>query len=407
MNRYRFEPDERLIADAKSVIADCVAESESKTVSVHELAEEVLEALGTLVFLGREQDALDRKSQADLSWIFAEIGPSLAEALSEQLDDALAEISMLASELRELKEESRLETETLLVDALAARDRVELVLEGARVALGREPGLTLDLQVSLESFEQIVSPILWQTLPLGPRRAAKAYWCTPEMRPRLWWWHRGADLPYNALEQLETAALVIQAFPEAREELEQMIQSAEILHKAARFSSDLLPESQVAAVETAASGVPENVANVEEQIRSILSGMGDNLVFLLNESLEDLSCIGKCRMHDLVEAESADVSTSDEENGDFEINLLEHYGFDGLLRFVYDRNNKSYTVKDDFDEPGLAYFFKLYVYYKNVSRPLCYDAGTLPDTDWIVPVRFPESSEQIEKFVLVFDSRKK
>ncbi len=235
MNTLVYQPDKLLLAETRNLLDQCA----SKQGDI-DTAEAALEALGTLIFSGSADEARDRAARDDLSWLADEVGAVLGGTLAERLDDAMTAVAALAPKIRSAEPDSTGELEERLLKALAYRDKVELVLAGADVVFGVLPELPMELEVSLASFEDMVEPMLWQTLLLGPRREERSTWCAPKMRKRLWWWHRGADLPHDALEHLETAARVIHAFPEAREELERLIRSEELLQQmAARGAGEL------------------------------------------------------------------------------------------------------------------------------------------------------------------------
>ena len=112
-------------------------------------------------------------------------------------------------------------------------------------------------------------------LPLGSRRAALSMWAAPDWRPRLWWWHRGSDLPYTALTDLDTAARVINVFPEAREELERLLQATRDLDDIVRAGP---PRADVAPVRPRLFPHAENqlaAAGGVQDVFGLLSERGD------------------------------------------------------------------------------------------------------------------------------------
>ena len=245
-----WHPDEELLAEALKHLRDfardlrqtlrpqplplrpegAVEPETSQVATVTDL----LEAAGTVVFLGEKLSA-----RSLLSGLSKE--PGLASLVSQavrlliedSLEPRLGEMLRDVYDLRLTEEESRASMEETIVDALAERDRVELVLEGARCLLGLEPELDDETRAALLSFDETLSPELWRFLPLGTRRAARCAWAAPLFRERLWWWHRGCELPHKALEDVETAARVIHLFPKAREELDRLIQAERDIEKAA------------------------------------------------------------------------------------------------------------------------------------------------------------------------------
>lgn len=148
---------------------------------------------------------------------------ALAYLKPEQVLAAAENIVLRAPELLLLEDEALTKLEDELEQDLKTRDRVELVLIGARSVLGCDPELPLELETAILTFEGLLKEELWRLLPLGSRRAAAIVWAKPEMRQRFWWWALGEDLPQTALEDLSTSARIIHLFPKARQELESMI----------------------------------------------------------------------------------------------------------------------------------------------------------------------------------------
>jgi hypothetical protein len=216
-----WKPDEILLNETKRVLESLLeAAAKGRT----DVITGALEAFGTLVFLGRKEDAGQAVMKAG-----HEFKNSVLHALSdfqvEDLDRAAAEIALLAPDLAAIEQEDeRTDIEERIVEALAIRDRHELTVEGARAVLGKEPELSDDIQAAALSFDETIEENLWRILPLGSRRAARSVWAAPEYRSRLWWWFRGSDLSETALDDLATAARVIHLFPEARKELERLVQ---------------------------------------------------------------------------------------------------------------------------------------------------------------------------------------
>lgn len=241
-----WKPDEELLAaslaeieerakDVRSVLArtslpggELPLEEEEEAAWVQ--MADLLEAVGTVVFLGLGDMARDRLG--DLAGSPA--GCTLAVAAVRRLIEAglTSVLSGLMTDIYHLfpaEDREREFLEERIVDALAVRDRLELVLEGARLLCDHCPDLDEDTQADLASFDEVLRAELWRTLPLGDRRAARCAWAAPEYRGRLWWWSRGCDLPHTALQDMQTAARVIHLFPEAREELERMLQAEQDL----------------------------------------------------------------------------------------------------------------------------------------------------------------------------------
>lgn len=187
---------------------------------------DLLNAVGTVAFLGFGDTARDRLGDLAGSPDACDLATAALQDLIENnltrvLGGLMDDIYHLAS----VEDEDKEFLEERIVDALDERDRVELALEGARLLCGREPDLDEEALAALGAFDDVLRADLWRTLPLGDRRAARCAWAAPEYRERLWWWHRGCDLPHTALQDMQTAARVIHLFPEAREELERMLQA--------------------------------------------------------------------------------------------------------------------------------------------------------------------------------------
>jgi hypothetical protein len=207
----------------RKIIEECARSQDADM----EDAQDALVSLGTLVLMGKKEEAARLVRDPRLSWLEQWSGELLGDELAKELDEAAV---FLLQVLPALREEdgvpSRGLTDQVAV-AISARDRVESLREGAKLFLEGDPPESLDLQVAVEAFDQTLAPMLWRTLPLGKLREAQNELFAPELRHRLWWWNRGADLPHDALLHLETAARVIHAFPEARAELERLIAAEE------------------------------------------------------------------------------------------------------------------------------------------------------------------------------------
>ena len=159
---------------------------------------DLLDAVGTAVFLGasdtardRLGDLLDSRAACDLA------AAAVSRLIEESLSPALSGLMNDIYELVAAEDGDRECLEERIVDALAERDRVELAMEGARLLCGCEPELDDDSLAALASFDDLLRAELWRTLPLGDRRAARCAWAAPRYRERLWWWFRGCDLPHT------------------------------------------------------------------------------------------------------------------------------------------------------------------------------------------------------------------
>lgn len=218
----------RALARTLPSAAELPSEKEEEAVQVQMAG--LLEAVGTLVFLGLGDTVRDRLG----NMVGSPAATMLAVAAVRRLIEASLTpvLSGLMTDVYHLFQAEDGEKEFLeerIVDAMTERDRVELALEGARLLCGRDLELDEDTLADLGSFDEVLRAELWRTLPLGDRRAARCAWVAPGYRKRLWWWSRGCDLPHTALQDMQTAARVIHLFPEARAELERMLQAEQDL----------------------------------------------------------------------------------------------------------------------------------------------------------------------------------
>ncbi len=250
-----WKPDEELLETSLVALASCASrlrqtlsgglplDSEIPPEEVEEAARiwmtDLLEAAGTVAFLGRGDTARSRLgdlvgSAPAYALAAAAVSRLIEESLTPALSGLMNDIYWLAS----AEDPDREVLEERIVEALAERDRVELALEGWRLLCGGEPQLDEEALAALGSFDEALKADLWRTLPLGDRRAARCAWAAPEYRCRLWWWDRGCDLPHTALQDMQTAARVIHLFPEAREELERMLQAEQDLERLCKAGED-------------------------------------------------------------------------------------------------------------------------------------------------------------------------
>jgi hypothetical protein len=225
-----WTPDETLLQETVETLNEMVSIAIDPALPEDErrgCALGALECLGTLAFMGYDplssiQSTAETGERAALHKIA--LG-ALDELDGGELDEAAGEILRLLADLTPRETEEELLVEERLVEALRARDAVELILEGARHILGDPLEIPLELEAAMLSFDEVVSEELWRMLRLGTRRAARCAWAAPSSRSRLWWWQIGADLPATALDDLGTAARVIHLFPAARDELERLIRA--------------------------------------------------------------------------------------------------------------------------------------------------------------------------------------
>jgi hypothetical protein len=172
-------------------------------------ASTLLEAVGTLVAIGAESKVgVDARLLGRLRALTGELG-------FPELEDGLAAILEEAPRCPSLDPECLDEELQGVVDALRARDRVELVCLGAEV-LGVSEALSEAALVAKEAFDEGLRGELWQLVPLGARRTAEAAWMQPSRRIDFWWRSRGAELSADALINPLRAGDVLAVFPEAR-----------------------------------------------------------------------------------------------------------------------------------------------------------------------------------------------
>jgi hypothetical protein len=236
-----WKPDEELLAESLGQVQDLACEvrraisgsprrgsrdsgDEGEEGALSRMAD-LLQAAGAAAFMGEDAavrrlgDLAETQGAEDLA--ARTLGVLIEQGLAPRLSGLLRDICDYGC----VAEEDRPCLEERIVEALAERDRVELAIEGARCLCAREPRLDDETLAALLSFDEVLRAELWRTLPLGTRRAARCAWAAPGHRGRLWWWNRGCDLPHTALEDMQTAARVIHLFPEAREELERLLQA--------------------------------------------------------------------------------------------------------------------------------------------------------------------------------------
>lgn len=206
------------------------------------LALEALECIGTLLYMDCLVHATD---------MVGEQKPTLAEYARDtlfaldgsKLDSSIAEILQVAPKLAE-RDGSDVEVYVeQIVEALRARDEIELVLAGARHLLGDEYEIPIDLESSILAFDELLDEELWRLLPLGDRRTAHHAWAAPRFRTKLWWWSRGSELPATILDSLGDVARLLHLFPQTKGELDALIRAegtlAEIIKKSPQSTTTL------------------------------------------------------------------------------------------------------------------------------------------------------------------------
>lgn len=209
----KWELDEELVESVLEILNTHPTESDSIDLVI-------LEALGTLVYAGAHSKAQDylRHNRGRIAKEAVE--EALLELDSEDLDGASLALSRLLIEITDAEEEQRDALADRILVLLSKRDRLELCLAGARFVLDTEPPLDVELESSIDAFDELLAPELWRAVTLGERRWARVAWATPEYRKRMWWWSKGANLPANALDAMKTTAELLNTFEEAAHELE-------------------------------------------------------------------------------------------------------------------------------------------------------------------------------------------
>ncbi|MFO8071218.1 MAG: hypothetical protein R6V85_05010 [Polyangia bacterium] len=226
MNEQRWQADPDLRAAMREALAEAAKEVDAGR---GDATVDLFEALGTLMLCGAEGDADAWIGTNEQETLRDRAARALDGLDPDELDDAALEFSLAIERLREAADDDTTDLEERIVDSLAVRDRVELVLAGVERATEEAPQLSDELGSAIDSFDEIAEDRLMWTTRLGFRRAARCAWARPEHRRRFWWWSRGSDLPAHALDSLEMAARLIRVFPGARRELELRVEAEELL----------------------------------------------------------------------------------------------------------------------------------------------------------------------------------
>lgn len=187
----------------------------------------LLEAAGTLRLAGAEQETQQAATEAR-GLLFA-IARCLREADFASLEGAAIRVCEAATEVvtAEGPELDRLRSEVL--EALATRDRFELLMQGATALLGVPPKLSEDQESYLLEFASLVRPELWRLVPLNEDRLARCEWVDRGKMESVWWWSHGRDIPSSGLDALGTAAHLLVRYPEAREHLERLVRAQHVM----------------------------------------------------------------------------------------------------------------------------------------------------------------------------------
>lgn len=209
-----WTPDPELTRSAIETI-DAEVASLTATPSAAEHAVGLLEAAGTLAAMAQPDEAT-RHVPAPAREL---VRMQLANLLFEELDDAAVDLLQHASHCLTMDDELYEEELGPVLDALRARDRVELAWLGAET-LALSSALSSEAVAARDAFDEELAPLLWQLLPLGTARTAELAWMSPDLQTRFWWRSRGAALPANALDDPRHRAVVLREFPEAKPHLD-------------------------------------------------------------------------------------------------------------------------------------------------------------------------------------------
>lgn len=108
-------------------------------------------------------------------------------------------------------------------EALAARDRVELQRLGAEAVVGAPVPPDETLAAELDAFEALLRPELWRLTVTNAGRGDAVGWVPATARRRFWWRFEGVDIDPRAADALAGVASLVARFPEARAELEALV----------------------------------------------------------------------------------------------------------------------------------------------------------------------------------------
>ncbi len=169
---------------------------------------EALDAAGTLALLGHGKRALELVARADARQLQRAVNDALGGMDLDELDQAVVTLLTRTGDLDTCDEADRLEVLEAVREVLSTRDRLDRVLRGAQLILGRPAPLNVDQRGCLEHFDTVVRSELWRTVPLNDSRSAAIAWVEPRQRKALWWWAHGADVPTDALDSLADAGIV-------------------------------------------------------------------------------------------------------------------------------------------------------------------------------------------------------
>ena len=259
-------PDEELLEQTLTILRDVLGRPSAQEPSEDEFdLQDLLEAAGTLAFMGQEQRALAELPASDPE--FRSSCTATVEAIDPfAIHAAVMKGLLLAEELEGLVEEDLLTAHAeQVLDRLGELDRLTLVLEGARLIIGEQFEIPLEMEGVLLSMEDILEEEGWRFLPLGAHRHSSVTWASPEMRAKLWWHSRGLDLPADSLEHLDSAAQIIHHFSGARGRLDELVEAAAILEAATQPVPAMEPEAH--------AGAESNVVSLWERFENTINAI--------------------------------------------------------------------------------------------------------------------------------------
>lgn len=188
---------------------------------------ELLEAAGTLRLAGAEQEIQPAATEA-CSLLFAP-ARCLREADFASLEEAAVRVCEAAADVTTAEGPSLECLRDEVLDALATRDKIERLMQGATALFGVPPSLSQEQESYLSEFASLVRPELWRLTPLNEERLARCEWVDRGKMDRVWWWSHGVDLPSSALDALSSAAHLLVRHPEAREHLDRLVRAQHVL----------------------------------------------------------------------------------------------------------------------------------------------------------------------------------
>jgi len=224
-----WTPDQALLSlmqqsfqEAAAALSAGVVEGEPGDKEIHQWV--LLESIGGLLFLDQQpwlEEQIDAKTRHRwCGWL----SDALSTIEPELLDEGIASLRREAPRLSlEEDDHERAALTESLCAILAQRQQLELVLCAADWLQGDTVPLDAELEIALATFDGSLAAELWRLLPLGQRREQGCSWAAPTMREKLWWHHRGLDLPADALDALATTARVLVQFPESKRQLDDLI----------------------------------------------------------------------------------------------------------------------------------------------------------------------------------------